>query len=122
MKMLLAMMALLLAGPVYASDDKAPTEVKRIGVPAPADAPVKDVEITAQKYEFSPSEVEIPVNTLIRFHLKAIDREHGFEVKSFKDSCVKFKPRRQRQSSSTLTKQQPTSSVVASFAVWAMAR
>ena len=92
MKMLLAMMALLLAGPVYASDDKAPTEVKRIGVPAPADAPVKDVEITAKKYEFSPSEVEIPVNTLIRFHLKAIDREHGFEVKSFKDSCVKFKP------------------------------
>jgi hypothetical protein len=39
MKMLLAMIALLLAGPVYANDDKAHTDVKRIGVPAPADAP-----------------------------------------------------------------------------------
>jgi cytochrome c oxidase subunit 2 len=92
MKTVLAMIALLLAAPLYAKDDKAKADVKRIGVPAPADAQSKDMEMTAKKYEFSPPEVEIPVNTLVRLHLKAIDREHGFEVKSFKDSCVKFKP------------------------------
>ena len=50
------------------------------------------ITVTAKKYEFTPAEIEVPVNTLVRLHLKATDKEHGFELKSVKDSCVKFKP------------------------------
>ena len=67
-------------------------EVRKVGNPAPAGAPVKEIEISAKKYEFTPAEIEVPVNTLLRLHLKSTDKEHGFELKSVKDSCVKFKP------------------------------
>ena len=53
---------------------------------------MKEIEVSAKKYEFTPAEIEVPVNTLLRVHLKATDKEHGFELKSVKDSCVKFKP------------------------------
>ena len=68
-------------------------EEKVLGDPAPAGAPVKEVEITAKKYEFSPSRIEVPSNTLLRIHLTSLDREHGFEISSHKGSCVKFKPK-----------------------------
>ena len=80
----------LLALPIQASDKEA--AVKKVGNPAPAGATVKEIEVSAKKYEFTPGAIEVPVNTLVRFHLKATDREHGFELKSVKDSCVKFKP------------------------------
>ena len=51
---------------------------------------VKEVEMTAKKYEFSPSSVEAPVGTLIRFKITALDRVHGFEIEGVKDSCVKL--------------------------------
>ncbi len=52
---------------------------------------VKEVELTAKKYEFSPKSVEVPVGTTIRFKITALDREHGFEIEGVKDSCVKIK-------------------------------
>jgi cytochrome c oxidase subunit 2 len=64
----------------------------KIGNAAPGDAPVKEIEVSAKKYEYTPAVVEVPLHTLARIHLQATDREHGFEMKSFKDSCVKFKP------------------------------
>ena len=66
--------------------------VTKIGNPAPADAPVKEIEVSAKKYEFAPNLIEVPAKTLVRIHLKALDKEHGFGLKDFKDSCVKFKP------------------------------
>jgi cytochrome c oxidase subunit 2 len=65
---------------------------KVIGDPAPAGSPVKEVEVNAKKYEFSPSKIEVPINTLLRIHLTSLDREHGFEISSHQGSCVKFKP------------------------------
>lgn len=85
------LLALLLLVPSMRADDKVGA-LKKIGTPAPAGAPVKEVEVSAKKYEFNPSVIEVPVNTLLRLHLKATDKEHGFELKSVKDSCVKFKP------------------------------
>ena len=38
--------------------------VKKIGNPAPAGAPVKEIEVSAKKYEFTPAEIEVPLNTL----------------------------------------------------------
>ena len=90
-KTVVFLLGLLLLTPSVRSDDKA-GGVKKIGNPAPAGAPVKEIEVSAKKYEFTPAEIEVPVNTLLRLHLKATDREHGFELKSVKDSCVKFKP------------------------------
>jgi cytochrome c oxidase subunit 2 len=69
-----------------------PSNTIKIGTAAPADAPVKEIEVSAKKYEYTPAVIEVPLNTLARIHLKATDREHGFEMKSFKGSCVKFKP------------------------------
>jgi len=53
-------------------------------------ADVKEVEMTAKKYEFSPSSVEVPVGTLIRFKITSLDRTHGFEIEGVKDSCVEL--------------------------------
>jgi len=78
---------------VAAEDKVAPPKVTKIGDPAPADAPVKDIEVTAKKYEFAPAVIEAPARSVVRVHLKAVDREHGFEMKAFKNSCVKFNPK-----------------------------
>jgi len=51
----------------------------------------KEVQMTAKKYEFSPSTVEVPAGTKIIFKITALDREHGFEIENVKDSCVKIK-------------------------------
>src|SRR6266480_2396838 len=85
---------LVLSFPALAAEKKespAPNVVK-VGNPAPGDAPIKEVEVSAKKYEYTPQVIEVPVNTLVKIHLQAVDREHGFEMKSFKDSCIKFKP------------------------------
>jgi len=85
---------ILIATLSLADDKKSSSEsVHKIGSPAPADAPVKDVDVTAKKYEFSPATIEVPLHTVLRLHLKALDKEHGFELKSVKDSCVKFDPK-----------------------------
>jgi cytochrome c oxidase subunit 2 len=67
-------------------------QVIKVGSPPPADAPAKEVEISARKYEFTPSSIRVPVNTLLRIHLTALDREHGFEIKSAQGRCARFKP------------------------------
>lgn len=85
-----ALLSLVLLTQVETADAKA----QKIGTP-PAGAPVQDVEISAKKYEFNPSTVEVAAGTVLRIHLKAEDKEHGFSVKGIadaKDSCVKFKP------------------------------
>jgi len=76
------------------AEDKASSasKVVKVGNAAPADAAVKEIEVSAKKYEFTPALIEVPANTLLKIHLKAIDREHGFEIKGVKDSCVKFSP------------------------------
>ncbi|MFN8006809.1 MAG: cupredoxin domain-containing protein [Terriglobia bacterium] len=70
----------------------APANVVKVGNPAPTDATIKEVDVSAKKYEFNPASIEVPLNTLLKIHLNAIDHEHGFEIKGIKDSCVKYKP------------------------------
>ena len=57
----------------------------------PAAQETKEVQITAKKYEFSPSTVEVKAGTKIIFKITALDREHGFEIANVKNSCVKIK-------------------------------
>ena len=51
----------------------------------------KEVQMTAKKYEFSPSTVEVNAGTRILFKITAVDREHGFEIEGVKNSCVSIK-------------------------------
>ncbi len=51
----------------------------------------KEILMTAKKYEFSPSTVEIKAGTRIIFKITSVDREHGFEIADVKNSCVKIK-------------------------------
>ena len=52
---------------------------------------VKDVQMTAKKYEYSPNVVEVAANTKIIFKITALDRQHGFEIAGSKNGCVKIK-------------------------------
>jgi cytochrome c oxidase subunit 2 len=52
--------------------------------------PVKEISITARKYEFTPNKIEIPVGATVRFKITAEDAEHGFEIEGVKDSCVEI--------------------------------
>ena len=61
--MLVVVLGFLLFAPSMRADDKT-VGVKKIGNPAPAGAPVKEIEVSAKKYEFTPAEIEVPVNTL----------------------------------------------------------
>jgi plastocyanin len=51
----------------------------------------KEVQMTAKKYDFSPSTVEVSAGTTIIFKITAEDREHGFEIAGSKTGCVKIK-------------------------------
>jgi cytochrome c oxidase subunit 2 len=75
-----------------ASSPSAEPSVQVIGPPAPDGAPVVDVEMTARKYEFTPNRVTVPRGTRVRFHLTALDREHGFRLDAVEGSCVSIKP------------------------------
>jgi heme/copper-type cytochrome/quinol oxidase subunit 2 len=68
------------------------SQIKKVGNPAPENAPILTVEISAKKYAFTPSKVELPANTLVRINLTSLDTEHGFEIESYPHSCLTFKP------------------------------
>jgi cytochrome c oxidase subunit II len=51
----------------------------------------KEVQMTAKKYDYSPSTVEVSAGTKIIFKITAEDREHGFEIAGAKTGCVKIK-------------------------------
>lgn len=57
----------------------------------PPAAEIKEVKLTAKKYEYSPNTVEVNAGTRIVFRITALDREHGFEIAGAKDGCVKIK-------------------------------
>ena len=52
---------------------------------------VKEVQMTAKKYDFSPDTVDVSAGTRIIFKITAEDREHGFQIAGVKDGCVKIK-------------------------------
>jgi cytochrome c oxidase subunit 2 len=55
-----------------------------------SDQPTKEVKMTAKRYEFSPSTVEVNAGTVVVFKITSLDRTHGFEIEGVKDSCVKI--------------------------------
>lgn len=60
---------------------------------APAQEPpvVREIEVSAKKYEFSPTQIDVALNTVVRLKITAQDRDHGFEIEGVKDSKVDLK-------------------------------
>ena len=64
------------------------------GFASPAKAPqadqnVKVIEITAKKYEFSPSPVHVKAGTKVQLKITTLDRKHGFKIELYPDGSDK---------------------------------
>ena len=47
---------------------------------APTAPAIREIELKATKYEFTPGKIELALNTPVRFKITAADNEHGFEI------------------------------------------
>ena len=57
------------------------TLVSTIGMPQ--DAPVVKVSMTAQKYEFKPSEVRVPQGSHVILEVESLDVTHGISIPAY---------------------------------------
>jgi len=48
-----------------------------------ADKQVREITMTAKKYEFSPSEIRVHAGETVRLVITALDREHGIKIEAF---------------------------------------
>lgn len=46
-------------------------------------APKKTIEMTAERYHFTPEEVHVPQGTLVTLKITALDGTHGFDLDAF---------------------------------------
>jgi len=53
------------------------------GVPGPAPKNVQTIEVTAKKYEFSPSPIRVKQGTKVQLKITASDHAHGFRITPF---------------------------------------
>jgi cytochrome c oxidase subunit 2 len=49
----------------------------------PADALTQELNMTAEKYKFTPSEIKVKQGTHLILHITSLDVEHGFAVKEY---------------------------------------
>ncbi len=49
----------------------------------PEEPAVREIRMTAKKYEYNPNEVRVQQGERVRLVLKALDRTHGFEIKEY---------------------------------------
>lgn len=57
----------------------------RAGWTQAAAAEVKVIEMTAKKYEYSPSEIRVKRGTHVQLKIRALDRTHGFKIALYPD-------------------------------------
>lgn len=62
------------------------------GLASPANTPqadqnVKVIEMTAKKYEFSPSPVHVKAGTKVQLKITSLDRKHGIKISPFPDGA-----------------------------------
>ena len=49
--------------------------------PSPAAAPERQVvEIVAERFQFTPSEIRVPVGTTLELRVRSADTQHGFRI------------------------------------------
>jgi cytochrome c oxidase subunit 2 len=54
-----------------------------------ADQTVKVIEMTAKKYEFNPSPVQVKAGTKVQLKIATLDRKHGFKIELYPDGSDK---------------------------------
>ncbi len=47
------------------------------------DAPEQQIKMTAQKYQFEPETLKVPVNTHVFINIESLDRVHGFKLERY---------------------------------------
>lgn len=51
---------------------------------APPAGAAREIEMTAKKYEFSPSTITVKKGEHVKLVITALDKDHGFEIEAFK--------------------------------------
>ena len=59
------------------------------GTAPQADQNVKVIEMTAKKYEFSPSPVHVKAGTKVQLKISTLDRKHGIKIEVYPDGSDK---------------------------------
>jgi cytochrome c oxidase subunit 2 len=78
-KLLALMGMLLLATTVAAQETPSPPPAKE----EPAKMPVREIKMTAKKYEFNPSEIRVRQGERVRLIIISLDRTHGIEIDAY---------------------------------------
>jgi heme/copper-type cytochrome/quinol oxidase subunit 2 len=60
---------------------------RRISVAQTPDANIQVVEMTAKKYEFSPSPIHVKKGMKVQLKIKALDRAHGLKINVYPDGA-----------------------------------
>src|ERR1700678_248691 len=55
--------------------------------PTQADQGVQVIEVTAKKYEYSPSTVRVKLGAKVRLKITSLDRTHGFKINLYPDGA-----------------------------------
>lgn len=55
----------------------------RVPDQSPASGNVQVIEVTAKKYEFTPSPIRVKQGTKVQLKITATDRSHGFKISEF---------------------------------------
>src|SRR5271154_5135243 len=54
---------------------------------AQADANTKGIEVSAKKYEFSPSEIRVPKGTRVELKVHSVDETHGVKLEVYPEGA-----------------------------------
>jgi heme/copper-type cytochrome/quinol oxidase subunit 2 len=93
-----ALLVVLPAGPGRAQTTAAPPSSSVAPIPPPA--PVRQIRVTAKRFEFNPSVIEVSVGELVELTITSLDGRHGFrcpglsldgEVDGTRPLILKFK-------------------------------
>jgi cytochrome c oxidase subunit II len=49
----------------------------------PAGAPMRTIEMTAKRYEFSPNPIQVKAGTHVILHVKSLDSTHGLAIPAY---------------------------------------
>jgi cytochrome c oxidase subunit II len=57
----------------------------RLANTSQADRDVQVIEVTAQKYEYSPSPIRVKLGAQVQLKIRSLDKTHGFKVNLYPD-------------------------------------
>ena len=83
----IGVVALLLAGSVASQPQNPSRATSAQDNAAVGQATVKVIEVTARKYEYTPSEIRVKKGTRVQLKIRALDRTHGFKISLYPEGA-----------------------------------